>query len=123
VHQQGEACGMRFRKPVFAEALDLVKNLLRELFRIPAAAHALDQLLLEWTKAAAAFPRCHRTPQLVGLAGGKTCCDDGKLHYLFLENRYAQRTLEDRADILARILDLFLLVTPAQIRMHHVALY
>ncbi|HXI49639.1 MAG TPA: hypothetical protein VNH39_13755, partial [Steroidobacteraceae bacterium] len=47
VDQEGEACGMTFRKAVFAKTQYLIEYLVSETFRVALRAHAIDQLLLE----------------------------------------------------------------------------
>ena len=44
----------------------------------------------------AALPGGHVAPKLVGLAAGVARADDGDLHHLLLEERDAERALEDR---------------------------
>ena len=78
--------------------------------------------MLKATEPAAAFPGGHCTAQLVCLAAGKACRNDGKLHHLLLENGYAERALEHLLYRGARIGNRLLAVTPAQIGMHHVTL-
>src|SRR5690606_20688862 len=62
VNKESEARRMRFRKAVLAEALDLVVQPLRELERVAACEHAVDQTLLELAEITAPPPRCHRSP-------------------------------------------------------------
>src|SRR5947207_5549316 len=65
IDQQCERCRMRFRKPVFAEAQDLLIDLAREVFGIPARSHSADQPLLEFFETALASPCRHRATQSI----------------------------------------------------------
>ncbi len=89
---------------------------------VTSLAHTAYQSFLERAESAAAFPGGHRTTQAVRLARRETGCDHRELHDLLLENRYAQRALQNLAHPLARIDDGLLARTPAQVRVHHVAL-
>ena len=113
---------MRLGKTVLAEALDLAEDPRREGLVIATRAHARQQSLLEVTEPAMAFPSRHGAAQLVGLTGREAGCDDGDLHHLFLEDRYAERALQHRLHRLARIVDRFFAPAPAQVRMDHIAL-
>ncbi len=113
---------MRFRKAILTEALNLSEYLPRKLLLVPPLAHAGDQLVLESAKATAALPGCHGAPQLIGLAGRETRGNDGELHDLLLENRHAQRALQNTFDGIAGVLDGFLAISAAQVGMHHVSL-
>src|SRR5690606_6795730 len=89
VDEQSKARRVRLRETVFAEASDLLEDLLRELGRIAALEHAVDQTLLEAAEIAAPPPRGHRAAQLVGLARRESGRDDRELHDLLLEDRHA----------------------------------
>src|SRR5947207_7416296 len=69
VDQQCERCRMRFRKPVFAEAENLLIDLAREVFSITARRHPVDQTLLEFFETPFAPPCGHRATQSIGFAG------------------------------------------------------
>src|SRR5690606_9801567 len=122
VDEKREARRMRFREAVLAEALDLLEQPLRELGRVAALEHAVDQPLLEVLEAAATPPCRHRSAQLIRLSGREARGDDRDLHDLLLEDQYAERALEHLTDLAARIRDRLLAVTPSEIRMDHVAL-
>src|SRR5688500_17934523 len=79
VHEQRETCGVRFRKSVLAEPEDLPEDLSRELLRVTALPHPVDETFLERTQPALALPGRHRPAQVVRLAGRETRCDDGEL--------------------------------------------
>src|SRR5689334_3104469 len=96
---------MRFGKAVFAEAEDLLVDLARERFVVAARAHAVDEPLLEDLQAALAPPRRHRAAQTVGFAGREARGDDRELHHLLLEDRHAERALQNALDRVARIAD------------------
>ena len=94
---------MRFRKPVFAETENLLIDLAREFLRVSTRRHSIDQSLLEFFETALAPPCGHRATQAVGFARCKSSGNDRELHHLFLENRHAERALEDTLHGIARI--------------------
>ena len=110
---------MRFGKAVFAEAQDLLVDLPRELLIVAVVAHAFDQSLLERLETALVFPRRHRAAQPIGLSRSEIRRDDCELHHLLLEDRHAERALQDAPHCIARIGDRLELLPAAQIRMHH----
>jgi hypothetical protein len=122
VHQQSEARRVALRKTVFAEALDLLVDLLGVLGGVAARQHAADQLVAERPDAALALPRGHRAPQLVGLARREAGGDHRQLHHLLLEDRHAERALEHGLHRFRRIGHRLELLPPPQVRMHHAAL-
>src|SRR5690606_27630251 len=122
VDEEREARRMRFREAVFAEALDLLEQPLRELRRVAALEHPVDESPLEMAEPAAPFPGRHRAAKLIRLAGREARRDDRELHDLFLEDRHAERALEHAAHLVARIRDRLLAVASPEIRMDHVAL-
>ena len=122
VDQQREAGGVRFREAVGAEALDLLEHLRGELAGVAALAHAVEDARLEVLDAAAALPRRHRAPQLVGLARGEAGGDDRQLHHLLLEDRHAQRAAEHLAQRFGGIGHRLESLPAAQVGMHHVSL-
>ena len=122
IDEQREACRVRFRKAVLAEAQDLAGRSPRRTPRYSRCAHPALQPFLELLQAAGALPRRHRAPQPVGLARREVGRDHGELHHLLLEDGHAQGSLQDPFDRRARIDDGFLLATPPQVRVHHAAL-
>ncbi len=122
VSQQSEGSGMALREAVSAEAQYLFVNPVGEFIRVIALLHALLEFDLEFLQASAALPGRHGASHLVGLAGREAGGDDGDIHYLFLEQRHAQRALQHIFQRSAFIFDLFLLVPSLQVGMNHVAL-
>src|SRR3954469_24755190 len=128
-----EARRVRFGKPVFPETLDLLEDALEIIVPVAACEHAAPDLVVKAFEPAAAFPRGHRAPQLVGFAGREAGDDFDQTHDLFLEDRHAERAFENgpdagsavtcfALDARLRIFDVFQTVPAAQIRMHHIAL-
>src|SRR5512139_3888244 len=113
---------MRFREAIFAEAEDLPVDLIGELVGVAALAHPVLQALLERLEPAFAAPRRHGATELVGLAAREAGRDHREAHYLLLENRYAERALEDAPHCLARVDDRLLAVPASKVGMHHAAL-
>src|SRR6185503_6287733 len=101
---------------------DLPEDLSCEFLRVAALAHAADESLLEWAETALALPGRHRPAQAVRLTARETRCDDGQLHHLLLEDRHAERALEDAFDLGAWVGHRLLPAPPAQVRVNHVAL-
>ena len=95
IGHQREAGSVALGEAVAAEALDAFEGLLGVLAAVAPGEHAGQQLLAMRFQAAAALPCRHRAPQLVGLAGREAGGIDGDLHDLLLEQRYAERALED----------------------------
>ncbi len=122
VGEQGEAGGVRFGEAVFAKTFDLPVDGFGEFQRVTTLGHALDQPFAQMAEAALALPGGHRAAQVVGLAGREAGGDDGELHHLFLEDRHAERALEDAFDGGRRVGNRLDTLTPAQVGMHHVAL-
>ena len=73
-------------------------------------------------QAPALLPSGHVAPQLIGLAAGVAGADDRDLHHLLLEERHAERPLEDRLEDGMRRPGGFFAVSALQIRVHHAAL-
>ena len=84
--------------------------------------HAGDQLLADRRHALARSLVAHRPAQLVGLAGRESRRGDRHLHALLLEERNAERALQDRLERRVRIGHLLLSCPAAQVGMHHLAL-
>src|SRR6185295_8663004 len=106
---------MALREAVFAETEDLLVERRSELRRIAALAHAVLEALLEVLEAALAFPRGHRAAQRIGFARSEARGDDRELHDLLLEDRHAERSLEDLPDRFARIGDGLQPLAPFQV--------
>ena len=92
IGQQSEAGCVTLRETILAETADLADDPFGPLVGVAPLPHAGAQSILERPQATLAFPGCHRSPQLIGLAGREPTCDDGELHRLLLEDRHAQRT-------------------------------
>ncbi len=99
-----------------------MKYLPRKPLVVATLAHTGNQLIFKRTQSTTPFPRCHRTPETIGLPRREACRNNGELHDLFLKYRHTECSLQHTFDILAWIIDSFLTVTPAQVRMHHIAL-
>ncbi|MDR9160943.1 hypothetical protein FEP45_06023 [Burkholderia multivorans] len=127
VREFREARRVALGKAVFAEALDLLEDLLGELARVSALEHPVDDLVVIFAEIALALPCGHRAPQRIGLVRREARRDDRDLHHLLLEDRHAERAFEHRLERVARIRDLALFFAghdpaPLQIRMHGAAL-
>ena len=95
VDEQREACGVAFRKAVFAEALDLSEAVFGESAIVSAANHAVDEFVAEEMDIAVVAEGRHRAAQAVRLVGRELGGLDGDLHRLFLEQRNAERPLQN----------------------------
>ena len=78
---------------IFAKALHLIENPLGKFLAVASFPHTGNQLGFKMIEAAAFFPRCHSTPELVGFASIEACGDHGQLDDLFLKNRNTQGAL------------------------------
>ena len=129
IDQIGEACGMAFRKAVFAEALDLLETAFGEIALVAFRHHAFDHLALERADGADPAERRHRATQPVGLRRLEARRDDRDPHRLFLEQRHAQRFAEHLLELVGRpgrrrrrIGHEMRRLAPLQIGMNHLAL-
>ena len=89
---------------------------------MPLLREAGEQLLAVPRELAVAPPRRHVAPELVGLAARVARADDRDLHHLLLEERHAQRPLEDGREPRVRQVDGLLAAAAPQVRVHHAAL-
>ena len=122
IDQQCEGRGMAFGKTVIAEPLDLLEASFGELPVIAFGDHAGDELVAIVVNGAVA-PECRHCPaKLVGLPRREAAGIDGDLHGLLLEERHAERSLQNAAYFRARIVDRFLALAAAKIGVDHVAL-
>lgn len=122
VDQQRERRRVTLGKAVFAEAADLLENLLGERRRVAVGEHAAHEPHLELLDLSAAPPGRHRAAQLVRLAGREPGRDDRQPHDLLLKQRHAQGFLEYAADGFAGIGHRLDAVAPAQIWVYHAPL-
>ncbi len=122
VNEQREARCMAFGEAIFGEAVDLLIEALAELLGDAARTKAFEQALTMTLERSCPSPRGHVATQAIRLSAGVTCTYDGDLHDLLLEERYAERTIEDGREERVRRIGLFLLGPPPQVRVHHVAL-
>src|ERR1700744_5587697 len=121
---------MAFRKSVAAETLDLLKTVPGELRIVPRGDHVADHLIFELADGAEIAEGCHRASQAVGFLGRELRSLNGDPHRLFLEQRYAERLVQDVVEFVPRtvlrrwrrIIVLLDAVSPAQIWVHHVTL-
>ena len=90
VDQEREARRVRFRKAVFAEALDLLEATLGEILRIAVGDHAADEFVAEIADLAGAAEGRHRAAQAIRLGAAEPRRHHGDPHRLFLEERHAQ---------------------------------
>ncbi len=123
IGDQRETCRVALRKTVAAETFDLLEDTVGELRRIAARHHAADQLGVELVDATCHLERRHRAAELVGLAAGKPGAHHRHLHRLLLEQRHAECFPQHGAQFFCRQVGFFQTVAPAQVGMHHVALY
>ncbi|MNX79314.1 hypothetical protein D3C86_1109410 [compost metagenome] len=130
IDQLREAGGVAFREAIRAEALDLFEAALRERWIIAARDHPPDHPRLIGVQAAVAAKSAHGLAQAVGLTVAELGGDDGQLHRLLLEQGHAEGLVQNLFEFVGRAVvgrrrridDLFLLVSPPQIGMDHVAL-
>ena len=121
VHQLGKTGGVAFRKTIFAEAFDLLEDIVGKGAFIPALDHAAHQPVIKAFDAALTLPRSHRAAQIIGLTGGEVGRHHGNLHDLFLKNRHAQGAAQCAAQLFIRV-GFFLWIGAAlQVRVHHAA--
>ncbi len=118
----GEAGGVALGEAVGTEALKLAEGALGEVARVAACDHTLDQLLAEMADPAGEFEGRHGAAQLVCLGRGEARADNGDLHGLLLKQGHAQRLFQHGAQLRARVFRALQPLTPAQIRVDHVAL-
>src|SRR5690606_27677984 len=90
--------------------------------RDPLAGEAGEQPLAVAQELAVALPRRHVAAQLIRLAPGVSRPFDGDLHHLLLEERDAQRALEDGCEIRMRHARPLLTVAAPEVRVDHAAL-
>src|SRR5687767_14199881 len=113
---------MRLREAVFAEALYLLVKRLSERSRDAALLEAFQQAATVAFEAAVLLPSGHVATELIGLArrvAGAHHCD---LHDLLLEERYAERALEDGLEHRVRGDSPLFTGAPAQVGVNHAAL-
>ena len=122
VGKQGEAGSMAFREAVFAEALDLLEDVVCEVPFIPTIDHPVHQAVIEDADVTMVFPCSHRAPQPVGLSGREAGGKDRDLHHLLLEDRHSQRAPKCFLEGFTRIGDELRMQSPLQVGMHHAAL-
>src|SRR5688572_30007315 len=114
---------MGFRETVAAEPLDLLETLLGKFRRIAALGHAFHDSLAEGGDfVATRLPRSECTTELVRFACREPCRNNGKLHRLFLKERYSQCSFQNSLDQIVWIAWLLFPVAPPKVRMHHVSL-
>src|SRR5882724_13616679 len=97
VHQQGEGGGMRLRKAVLAEALDLLEQGFAELATDALLGEPTQQSIAMLLESSRLLPSSHVSAQLVGLTARIAGSIDRNLHHLFLEQRHAESSLQDRS--------------------------
>ena len=114
---------MGFGEAVAAEAFQLLERAFGEFRRVAVVEHAPDQLLLKFVDAAGELERRHRAPQLIGFGRREAGRDHRDLHCLFLKQRDAEGLSEHLLQGGSREFDLLLSLPPADVGMHHVALY
>src|SRR5690349_2047948 len=98
IGQMREAGRVRFGEAIFAETFYLLEDALEIFLVVAVGEHAVADLVVERFQAALAFPRRHRTAQLIGFARSEVRDDFDQLHHLFLENRHTERAAEHRLD-------------------------
>ncbi len=122
VHEQREARRVRLGEAVVGEGVYLAVDPARRVLGDSVASHPVDELLADRRHPLAAALVPHRPAQRVGLAGGEAGRLDRHAHPLLLEERNAERALEDGFELRVRIGHLLLARAPAQIRVHHLPL-
>ena len=91
IDQIGEGRRVAFGEAVFAEPLDLIEAVLRELGVVAAPDHAANQHVLIGMDGAHMAEGGHGAAQAIGLVAGEFRRLHGDAHGLFLEQRHAQR--------------------------------
>src|SRR5579875_1255772 len=122
IGQKRKARGVRFRKTVIGKAFQHVKELLRRFIADSVCDHAADELRIDFRHSLTRTFMPHRAAQLIGLAGRETGGFDRHAHALFLKERYAERSLQNRLEFRMWIRHRLETVAPAQERMDHLAL-
>ena len=113
---------MRLGKAVLTEAFDLLEERFAEFAPDALFRKTVEQPIAMAKELAAAFPRRHVAPELIGFAPRVPRPDDRDLHHLLLKQRDAESPFEDRPEFGVRRGDGFFAVSAAKIRMHHAAL-
>ncbi len=119
VGEQREARRVRLREPVERERRDRRDDLVRRGAGDAVGRHALAQLALDRPHPALGPLEAERTPQLLGLPAGEARRHHRDPQQLLLEERHAERPLQDR---LERGMGIPYRVAPGaavEIRMHH----
>ncbi len=122
IDEQREGSGVALRKAIFAEPLDLLETARCELLRVSLLHHRLDQPVAVEVDGAVAAERRHGAAQLVGFARRKAANVDGDLHRLLLEQRNAERALQESLRARACNTRPSRDSCAAEIGMHHVTL-
>ena len=113
IRQECEARRVRFGKAVVGEAFEHVEELLGRRAVDAVRHHAVDELGIDLRHAFARALVPHRAPQLIRLPRRKAGRFDRHAHALFLEQRHAERALEDGLEFGMRIGDRFEAVAPS----------
>jgi len=122
IHQQGKTGGVGFGKTITTKTLHLFKNTVGIIKAVTIFQHALNHLVFKPEQGAVLAPAGHGPAQLVCFAATEPGGHHHQLDDLFLKNRNAQCSLQHALDARIRIIDCFLVVSSAQVGMHHVTL-
>ena len=121
VRDQREARRVRFGESVEREGGDRLDDLVLRLLADAALRHPRAQPRLDLLHPFDRPLEAHGAPQLFRLASGESRRDHRDAQELLLEERHAERALEDRLEARVRILDRDLSLPPVEERMHHAA--
>ena len=121
IGQQREAGRVAFREAVQGEGGDGAHDGLCRLARDPLRRHAVAELSLHLVHGLLAALEAEGAPQFLRLAAGEARRRHGHAQQLFLEERHAERALEDGLEGRMRHGHGLAPRAAPQIRMHHVA--
>jgi hypothetical protein len=122
IHQQREAGGVALGKAVFAEALDLLEDALREFLGVAVGHHAADMRSWNLCTPPLRFQAAIERRRLSDSPALKPGGQHRDLHHLLLEDRHAQRAAQRLAQALAGIVDRLQALAALQVGVHHAAL-
>ena len=121
IHDQREARGVRLGEAIERERRDRPEDALGRLARDAALGHARSQSSLDLSHARFGSLEPHRPAQFLGLAARESRHDHRHAQQLLLEQRHAERALQDRLERRMGVHDRFVAAAPRQVRMHHLA--
>ena len=112
---------VRLGKAVEGEGDDGPDDVVGRLPRDPPLAHARSQACLDGLHPLLRALEAHGPAQLLGLATGEAAHGHRHPQELLLEQRHPEGSLQDRLEQRVRVGDRLEAVSPAQVRVHHLA--